>query len=143
MPVTLKNISTDSGLINSALRYFDSVINSEKYDARKCAEEFYYLTQNDPNGAVRNGAIIFGIPLIWKEDVLFNNEELTEKDEYIYETLNNFFQELKQVASKNYVENGEGFVRLAVPPKEAYEYKGHNKLDIKNSTIASALLYKE
>jgi hypothetical protein len=144
MAITINPELIHSALVSSALAFINPKINVAHFDPKAEAEVFYEAVEKDSkNGVVDNGEIIFGFPLIWKDDVFFNNQPLTENNGYVYDNLNAFFKALKQKATVHYVENGEGFTRQAAPPKEAYEYKGHNKLDIKPSNIASALLYED
>lgn len=142
MAIVLKNNPLDSKLLISALKYFEENTNKVKFEPKVLATDFYRVIKNK-EGEIEKSEIIFGFPLIWRDDVLVNERELTEQNEYIYSTLNIFLQEIKQLAIIDYVKSGGGFTRMAVPPKEAYEYKGHNKLDIKPSKIASALLYED
>lgn len=144
MAISIKPDLIHSQLVSNALSYLNSKISSSQFDPRKEAEAFYQAVKNNSEkGVVDNGEIIFGFPLIWKDDVFFNDQPITESTEQVFAKLVAFFKELKQKATGHYVENGEGFTRQAVPPKEAYEYKQHNKLDILTSNISSALLYED
>ncbi len=119
-------------------------------DIEKLAEAFYQtlgLPETNKKYGLKegaefeNGEIVFGFPLIWKEDVAVEGK-IRAPHEKVFKLVDNFFQALKKIASENYIKNGEGFVRPIGIPKGGCP-PGHNKLDIKPSKIMSALLYED
>ncbi|MBK8698177.1 MAG: hypothetical protein IPN29_00820 [Saprospiraceae bacterium] len=138
MNIKLENSSIYSTLLDTALAYFSTHYVTEEFNANKHAQNFL-----DINNDKDEGEIIFGFPIIRKEDIILEENKSTEKVEDIYPKLDSFIQELKQFAAIKYAKNGKGFTRMDAPPKEAFEYVGHNKLNIKTSNIASALLYED
>lgn len=129
MKVTIKADLIHSKLVADSLKYFNQNGGlKKKFDPKKAVEEFYSLKERELGGKVDDAEIIFGFPLIWVDDVQVNKVWLDPQHKlvYLYTNLNAFFQELKQVATTNYVEKGGGFTRNPNPPIEAYVYEDHS-----------------
>lgn len=138
MKVELINVTIRTELLDNALSHFSTVATHHDFDPKNTADIFL-----NHNPDIDEGEILFEFPVIWKDNIVVDGDKLTEKNEYIYSKLGMFIEELKDFATRQYVKKNKGFKKMDTPPKKAYEYVGHNKLDIKPSKISSALLYED
>ncbi|MCC7436387.1 hypothetical protein IT402_00715 [Candidatus Nomurabacteria bacterium] len=140
MKIQLKPGYVNEGIIEHILKFFHNIFNTDgslkKGTPRALASAFFNTIKNDrknkqckkycKDDVITNGTLIFGIPLIWEDDVIIDGRVCNDENNPLYIALNEFFQEIKLLASDAYVEAGEGFIRMAVPPPEVYVYEDHS-----------------
>ncbi len=138
MKVTLTGQAADNSLLISMLDYFGKKFTPSNYNPKTIATNFIH-----DNKDVDEGEVLFGLPLIWSDDLAIFDDKNTLDSAQFYPFITQFIEELKGWAAVQYVKNKRGFERMDIPPIEAYQYVGHNKLDIKESLKSAALSYEK
>ncbi len=127
---------TGNILFNTILQFFNSSYNFNTFSPLVLAKQFF-----EENDNIDEEQILHGIPSIWEDDLKIVSSKDPINEIYLRSDFISFVQALKGIAASMYVKNGKGFKRMSIPPKEAYNYVGHNELDITESKVAAALLY--
>jgi len=125
-------------LADKALFYFNSNYTPDKFEPFEMAKSF---VQQEDVKPTNEGDYNLGLPVVLIEDLYINKQLVSDTTYSIYNDFSGFINYIKRIVLDNYTSAYKGLERIDIPPMEAYDKIGHNKLGVVESAQSHAALY--